>query len=48
MSRVAKQSAIAREQGDSSMKAPDAIRYAKFFSRSNDAVIRVYNEVGAM
>jgi len=25
---------------------PDAIGYAKFFSRSHDAVIRVYDEAG--
>jgi hypothetical protein len=25
---------------------PDAISYAKFFSRSHDAVIRVYDEAG--
>jgi hypothetical protein len=27
-------------------QAPDAIGYAKFFSRSPDAVIRVYDEAG--
>jgi hypothetical protein len=27
-------------------KAPDAIAYAKFRSRSRDAVIRVYDEAG--
>ena len=27
-------------------KAPDAIAYAKFRSRSHDAVIRVYDEAG--
>ena len=25
---------------------PDAISYAKFFSRSHDAVVRVYDEAG--
>ena len=27
-------------------QAPDAVDYAKFFSRSHDAVIRVYDEAG--
>ena len=27
-------------------KAPDAVDYAKFFSRSHDAVIRVYDAAG--
>jgi hypothetical protein len=27
-------------------QAPDAIEYAKFRSRSNDAVVRVYDESG--
>jgi hypothetical protein len=27
-------------------QAPDAIEYAKFYSRSHDAVIRVYDEAG--
>jgi hypothetical protein len=27
-------------------QAPDAIEYAKFYSRSHDAVIRVYDGVG--
>ena len=27
-------------------KSDDAVSYAKFFSRSHDAVIRVYDDVG--
>jgi hypothetical protein len=27
-------------------QAPDAVEYAKFYSRSHDAVIRVYDEAG--
>jgi hypothetical protein len=27
-------------------QAPDAVDYAKFYSRSHDAVIRVYDEAG--
>ena len=27
-------------------KAPDAVDYAKFFSRTQDAVIRVYDDAG--
>ena len=27
-------------------QAPDAIEYAKFYSRSHDAVIRVYDAMG--
>jgi hypothetical protein len=29
-------------------RAEDAVGYAKFYSRSHDAVIRVYNETGNM
>ena len=29
-------------------QAPDAIEYAKFYSRSHDAVIRVYDAAGAV
>jgi hypothetical protein len=28
------------------MREPNAISYAKFYSRSHDAVIRVYDETG--
>jgi len=28
------------------LEVSDAIEYAKFYSRSHDAVIRVYDEVG--
>ena len=27
-------------------EAPDAVEYAKFYSRSHDAVIRVYDDAG--
>jgi hypothetical protein len=27
-------------------QAPDAVEYAKFYSRSHDAVIRVYDNAG--
>jgi hypothetical protein len=34
--------------GTPNSKPDDAVEYAKFFSRSHDAVIRVYDDVGSV